>query len=319
MVIMWKNISEHMNARASVKLTECTVLLGALVFSACSSSSDGNEPVIPTPPEVEQIPIGLIVSTETATRVTDTAFESGDKIGVYVVNCKGSESGILQNSGNHADNVSFTYNGLWNPATPIYWQDKVTPADFYIYYPYTAAVTDVLAHPFSIKADQSTMDNYKASEFLYGTSTHVDPTEEAVVIKAVHLLSCAVIKVVPGNGFTAESLAASTVAVKLNGCKGDASINLRNGSVVAQGNVSAITPLKEETQYRAIVVPQTVLADNFITVTVNGRDFNLKKEFTFASKKRYTFTVTLNKTSNGINVGITDWADDGTDEGGTAE
>ena len=35
--------------------------------------------------------------------------------------------------------------------------------------------------------------------------------------------------------------------------------------------------------------------------------------------RRHKFTVTLSKTSNGINVTIGQWEDDGTDNGGTAE
>ena len=56
-----------------------------------------------------------------------------------------------------------------------------------------------------------------------------------------------------------------------------------------------------------------------VTVTVDGRDFNLQKAFTFEGGKRHRFTVVLNKTSNGINVTIDQWEDDGIDHGGTAE
>ena len=52
---------------------------------------------------------------------------------------------------------------------------------------------------------------------------------------------------------------------------------------------------------------------------LDGREFNLPKAFTFISGKLHRFTVTLSKTSNGINVSIGQWEDDGTDNGGTAE
>ena len=67
------------------------------------------------------------------------------------------------------------------------------------------------------------------------------------------------------------------------------------------------------------MVPQTVDETNLITVTVNGRDYNLTKGFTFESAVRHTFTVTVSKTSNGINVNIEGWTDDNIDNGGTAE
>jgi hypothetical protein len=57
-------------------------------------------------------------------------------------------------------------------------------------------------------------------------------------------------------------------------------------------------------------------------VNVDGRDYQLKKaaNFTaFEAGKKHKFTVTLSKTSNGVNVNITKWEDDGIDYGGTAE
>ena len=74
--------------------------------------------------------------------------------------------------------------------------------------------------------------------------------------------------------------------------------------------------------YKAIVVPQLVGEGNLITINVDGRDFNLPKtsNFTgFVAGKKHNFNVTLSKTSNGVNVNITKWEDDGNDYGGTAE
>lgn len=290
------------------------------VWSSCSSGSDREDPIPPTPepPITTQIPISLNCGISATTRATDTGYDSGDKLGLYVVNYNGETAGTLQPSGNHADNVCFTYNGTWTPASTIYWKDDTTPADFYCYYPYSASA-NITEHTFSVKEDQSTLAAYKASEFLYGKAVKIAPTEQAVNIMTRHLFSCAVIKVAAGNGFTEESLAAASVSVRLNGCKTGAVINLKEGTVSATGEAASIQPLKEENQYKALIVPQTAQADNFITVTVDGRDYNLKKEFTFVGGKRHSFTVTVSKTSNGINVGIDGWEDDGKDNGGKAE
>lgn len=66
-------------------------------------------------------------------------------------------------------------------------------------------------------------------------------------------------------------------------------------------------------------MPQTVADGNLITITADGRDFNLQKGFTFESGKNHNFTITLSKTSAGVNVNITPWIDDDADNGGTAE
>ena len=46
------------------------------------------------------------LSCGVSSRVTDTAYEEGDKVGVYVVNYNGNTAGTLSQSGNHVDNFS---------------------------------------------------------------------------------------------------------------------------------------------------------------------------------------------------------------------
>ena len=127
-------------------------------FVAMISCSENLENT-PTTPETDKLPINIAT---TLTRATDSAFELGDKVGIFVVN----EPNSLAASGNHADNIGFTYAGsTWNPDTPIYWLDQTTKADFYCYYPYAENVSTT-AHTFATKADQSTLENYKNSEAL---------------------------------------------------------------------------------------------------------------------------------------------------------
>lgn len=285
------------------------------VMAGCSSSSDEE------PPVAQLVPINLscsIARQETISRATDYGFEAGDRIGLYVVNYNGSTPGTLQNNGNHVNNMRFTYSDTWTPESPIYWKDEETKADFYLYYPYGTPTT-LETYPFSVKENQSSESNYKASDFLWGKTSGIAPTEKAINITAKHVFSCALIKVKAGNGFTEESLAASQMQVSINGVKTGATVNLHNGTVTATGNSVNIIPLKEDGNYKALIVPQAITSDNLITITIDGREFKLKKDFTFVSGKRHTFTVTVSKTSNGINVNIGNWEDDDTDNGGTAE
>ena len=53
------------------------------------------------------------ISMDIATKVTDTSFESGDEVGIYVVNYVDDEPGTLAVSGNHYDNVKHTYSTSW--------------------------------------------------------------------------------------------------------------------------------------------------------------------------------------------------------------
>ena len=293
-------------------------LFSAAMLAGCSQESDGPDPVVPKPdPEPQKLEIKISPSV-VESRATDFGFETGDRIGLYVVNYNGSTPGSLAASGNHVDNMRFTYNGTWTPDTPIYWKDDKTHADFYLYYPYTN-IQSVSAQPFAVKADQSTESAYKASDFMTGKASNVAPTAEATVIRATHVTSRMMIYLEAGNGFTAESLAAAAVSVKINGVKCNATVDIATGTATPTGDATSVTPLKSGNAYKALIVPQTVQEGNLITINVDGRDFNLKKGFTFEGGKSHKFTVTLSKTSNGVNVDINPWEDDGTDNGGTAE
>lgn len=291
-----------------------SVLLGSVMFV---TSCGGNAPE-PDNTKADKVEIKISAAVSDS-RATDTGFDAGDVVGLYVVNYRNNAPGSLAASGNHVDNMAFTYNGTWTPTSPIYWLDNETHADFYLYYPYNSAVASVDAYPFSVKPDQSTLAAYKASDFMTGRAANVSPTASATNIAAGHAMSRIVINLSAGNGFTAESLAAAVKTVKINGVKCDATINLATGAVTATGSATTVTPLLADNVYKALIVPQSVAEGNLITVNANGRDFNLKKAFEFVGGKSHKFTVTLSKTSNGVNVTINPWGEDGTDNGGVAE
>ncbi len=302
-------------------LSPLTLITLLLIASACSKSPVDN----PTPPDPTPGPVvtpdeklEIKISPSVATRATDYGFETNDRIGLFVVNYNGNVPGSLLNSGNHVDNMRFTYSGTWTPDSPIYWKDETTHADFYLYYPYSQ-VGSVTAYPFSVRADQSTEAAYKASDMLVGKAENVSPTASVTVIPANHVMSRINIQLEAGNGFTKESLAQAKISVKINGVKTNATVNLATGVATATGNPTTIIPRYTEGSYIALIVPQSVSGDKLISVTVDDREFTLKKNFTFEAAKSHKFTVTLSKTSNGVNVNINPWNEDGIDNGGVAE
>lgn len=300
-----------------MKFISSTAVVATLILSSCGGSS-ADEPTPPTPSNPDKTEISINPSVA-GSRATDTAFEQGDRIGLYVVNYKDNTPGALANTGNQVNNMAYTYSGIWTPDTPVYWLDNDTRADFYLYYPYTAQPGQVNAMPFAVKADQSTEAAYKASDFIAGKASGISPTAKAVIISSNHLMSLAEIEVVAGNGFTAASLAEANVNVKINGLKTESNVDLATLTVTPRGNAVSVTPFLSKGVYRALIVPQTVAEGNLITVTIDGKDFNFKKGFTFAGGKLHRFTITVSKTSTGINVNINGWESDGQDNGGTAE
>lgn len=287
---------------------------------ACSAGGEGGESELPKPPgpaqPTERMPIDIITSI---TRATETAFEDGDKIGLFVVNRNADGSAApLKPSGNYVDNMLYTYSTTWNAATTIYWKDEVTHADFYMYHPYSQTVASVDAMPFDVTADQSNVAAYKASDLIVGSTLDVRPTASVVNIPARHVMSQVEIKLKAGDGFTDSSLAASNVSVRMNNLVCSATISLGTSDITAGRTAGSVIPYKDGDVYRAIVVPQTVTSSNFITVIVDGNEYNLSKTITFVSGKHHTLTVTLSKASSGVNVSIRPWEDDGIDYGGIA-
>lgn len=293
-------------------------ILFALAASVCGCDKapvSGPENV---PVETMRIPITL--TTDIWTKATDTGFEVNDKVGIYCVNYNGGTAGTLATSGNHVDNISFTYNGsLWNPATPVYWKDQTTKADFYCYYPYTASISNVNSLAFSVKADQSSIANYKASELLWGKTEGAQPSEDPVKITTRHAMSNVLVFVKPGKGYTNETLASEQISVALLGLKTAAKINLANGKVTAEGNSTEMVPYKENGYWRALVVPQDVVGAQLVKVTVGSSVYTLSQTVSFSSNKQHKCTITVNKVSEGINIGIGGWESDDTDFGGTVE
>lgn len=292
-----------------------------LLWTGCSKSENGpDKPGGGGTEIVQKIP--LAIST-TITKVLNDSFEEGDAIGLYVVNAlsngsSGWNSGSLMNTGNHLSNVKFSYeSGVWKSQQEYYWKDASTPADFYCYYPHTGSVADVSAVPFAIKADQSSEENYRSCEILWGKSALQFPSKNKVNITVTHRMSQIQITILPGKGFTAETLRESLQSVKINNLECNALLNLKDGALTANGNSADITPYYDGTLYRALIVPQSVENKTLITLIVDGMTRSLTQSIEFTSGTIKKCTITVDKLSEGINIGISGWDTDNEDYGGT--
>lgn len=295
------------------KLFLFTALLGLLVSCAKNEVIQGG-----------RLPIEISVGQ--LTKANDSQFDADDKVGIYVVNNTNNEQGALGVSGNHVDNMCFTYGGnYWTPDETIYWKDRGTPADFYAYYPYSTSVSTIAAHPYNVRADQSQEEDFWASDFLWGKSANVTPTVSPVPITVKHVFSRILIDVVPGEGYIDESWAAAKVSVKVVGVKTSSTVDLSSGVAVADGESGEIIPLMKSASgtavsYMAMMVPQTV-ADNskLIVVTVDGTDYVYRKGFTFKANTQHKFSIAVNKNDCRVNVTIGEWEIDDTVNEGVAE
>lgn len=283
-----------------VLLLSCAILL----LGACHKKPDPAR-------EADRLPIRITTGLDT--RATDTAFDTGDAVGLYV-----AVGEAISSSGNHVSNTSFTFDGdAWQSEQELFWKDSETPADFYCYYPYRSSIPDVHAVPVEVSSDQSTAAGYAEGDFLWGKRTEVKPTADPVRIQVGHLMSNLLIYLEPGKGYDAVSLSTDLQDIRVTGTLLHATVDLTDGTVVPTGAAADIRPFPEDSHYRALVVPQTVSGVPLVTFQVANYTYTFSPNITLLSGKRHKCTLRVNKTSEGIDIGIIGWETDDNDYGGS--
>ena len=243
------------------------------------------------------------------TRVNDGGFCDGDGMGIYIVDYKAGTPGTLQQSGNRADNVCYTYdeaNCKWNSDQDVYWKDNHTHIDVYGYYPY-ANPESINNYTFNVQRDQynatadGKMSGYEASDFLWGKLSDVAPTSAALRLLLRHRMSSACVKLLKGEGFTDSEWESIDKTVLATNLARKASINMTDGTVKVAGYVesSATIPSQVNDEWRAIVVPQTVPAGTTLfSITIGGAPYKFAKNeaLTYVSGKMMKFNIRVDKT-----------------------
>lgn len=244
-----------------------------------------------------------------STRATDNGFQDGDAVGLFVVdyNSDGTPGELLM-KGNRADNVRFDFNGAnWTANYQIYWANKNTPADFYGYYPFNAAMQSVTEHDFSVYANQdgTTADksNYEQSDLLWAKAEKVQPTTDCIQLRYRHLMAGITVQLQMGTGFEASEWAQLEKTVLIDNVVTGSTVNLQMGKVTIKEGAApgVITPLIYNNVWRAVVVPQTIAAGKrVLNITVDGKNYGLVKNeaVQFVSGKMHNFTVTVNKNTS---------------------
>lgn len=285
------------------------IIVTLAVLCSCKKAE---EPAPAPEPKPELVPFQIAT---TVTRATDYAFETGDNVGLFVVN----EPKNLQIRGNHVDNSKFTFDGTkWNAGKEIYWLDATTRADFYCYYPYTSSVPSITAFPFQVSQDQSSKSGYKASDLMWGKVDGVSPTPDPVVITVNHSLSCLIVNLKAGTGWKEDDI--KDAEITLCGLKTSALVNLADGTVIADGGTAEMKPLPIGAGiFKALVVPQKVSDAELVRVKVGTNSYSLKTSIDLKSGRQHTCTVVINRTGEGINIGIGPWETDDIDYGGPVE
>jgi hypothetical protein len=278
------------------KLTTLATL--AMVALAAISCNNREEPT----PQTEQKVISVATSLYNFTKATDTAFESGDAIGVHIISNQPNEP--------YLNNAKYTYNGTaWKGEQTNYWyKDESVVADIYAYYPYSAnGGYNATGINFTVNSDQTTPAGYTASDLMVANTTS-KPTAEPVYLNFHHALSKVVINI---NSELDEAIA----DVMFSDVYGTANVSLAGGAATVGGSKGGIKALKvKDTQWQLILVPQAEVSPRLIITTSAQKQytFDIESATTFAGGKVSTATISLTKESisTSFTTEVTDWTAD---------
>lgn len=212
-----------------------TFIAAATLLAGCTKDDTG----INTPAEGNQLNLKATVA---AMRATATAFEQGDKIGLFLTDLQTDEAAYT----NELLTVSAT--GTLKGTTDLTYPVKTKSVGISAYYPYAEGNTAPTAIPVDLPADQTDVDE---SEYdLMGANiADMQPTSDEVVLEFSHLLSKVKVEVVAGDDATDVEVADAEVRL-LASVKGN--VDIVSGAVASP---EAATELKGNS---LLVLPQEI-------------------------------------------------------------
>lgn len=279
------------------------ILLPVLLFSCSDEDSGGTEK------GQVKVNIQAGMGNGVSTRAYDAQWEVSDAIGIAMMD--NSRTNFINSIFNNryytpSGNESFT------PASTdqtIYFPQDGSQVYFKGYYPYRSDLTSDMTFPVDL-SDQSSLPaiDVMTSEHLAGFSKS-DPN---VHLRMHHRLTKVTFKFIRGEGL--EELPLFNSAVTIHGMKTTGTCEILNDTVIVEDNINDINLPDRgiETERTGIVMPRP--AGQGVTFDFNftdGSNFKAAMSDTLQllSGYKYTFYITLEKTSVSLWVDIQDWVD----------
>ena len=246
-------------------------------------------------------------------RATETSFEDGDVVGLFV-----SEADkTLEISGNTVNNEGLTYTGSsWKSARPLYWDAGLY--NVYACYPRFDNVNSITDLSFEVSTDQSEtssadMEGYEASDLLFASAKEISASADPVNLQFRHIMSKISIRLIKGEDYEGEI--PETATVYIHNTVTEATVDLAAGvaTKAVRGDRKTVTARQTgPTSYSAILVPQRL--ENrvpLIEVVMNGVSFLYESKFLFKPGIHHIVNLVVDKNPEQIKIEIggeiTDW------------
>jgi hypothetical protein len=260
-----------------------------VAFTACSSDeADGL---------VSNSDVIKITSVLKQTRSTEdyqkSALSESNTVGVFVT----SNGETIENGKNNKHTVSGTK--LESTDAMVYPKGNNPKVSVYAYAPYADNFDLASANNFSVATDQSSEENYLASDLLYAKAEDHAKDNGDVKLSFTHQLSQLKINITN----TAQDLTYATV--KVSGTKVATSFNPSTGELgEATGeatDIVAASNLGDVTTVYAVVVPQELSeGTELVKIVTADKTFTaaVASGVTFEAGKAYSFNVSVNESSS---------------------
>ena len=263
-----------------------TFIFAAALLVSCQQEE--NETLTPANSRITISPV--------ITRATEVNFETGDKIGVTII-----QNGDFV----YAENKLMTFNDGVFAGDLLWYPEGNDKSQIVAYYPYREGNTPT---SFSVEADQTT--GYGASDLMAASNKDVLPTVNTITMNFKHLLTKLVINVT-------KEVEANITSIALKGSIPTATLDLAALTVTADANVAAtnITAQVVEANktYRALIVPQTV-ALTLEVATSDGKTLSQKlTSTTLAQGGQYSVNIRVLPDDIEVKLigDIENWTDEG--------
>lgn len=285
------------------------IAAAAMAFAACSNDEDG----VNGPTPIRLSSSLTVLESRAGTDIQTSQFLTDENVDVFISEdvADGVEATtiydqpLVYTTGN---------NGALTPATQQYFPTSGNGVNIHAFYP-SGAVTafDDTAVPFTVKTDQSTDANYKASDLMYGApqSNPVARTGNAVTLNFKHLLSKVTITLLPGDGNPSLDGAKVELLDAYLSTYFTPSTQAISEAWGTPGVITIMTTSGTEVSGSAVVIPQT-LKQQFLRVTLKDGGVLLGKlddgtTPVLTGGNEYKYDITVNLSALSISGSIEAW------------
>lgn len=287
-----------------IKYVAFTLITAGL--AACSQEDTPPVAENDLPADARHTPMRFnIVHPSQLKRVTDTSFEPGDQVGLFV----NREDKLLEIGGNLVNNERLTYgsDGEWTTSRTLYWDDGTFNAC--AYYPYMQSVSSIEDLPFSVSTDQrggDGMSGYEASDFLYARTDGVSASDTPVNLTFRHIMSKLTIRLIKGEDFEGDMPTKADVYV--HNTVPTATIDLNAGVATRDVYGVGTTILARQNSdyiYSAIIVPQRVASRvPLIEVIMKGVSYMYESTFQFKPGVEHLVNIIISDNPDQVKIEI---------------